>query len=478
MNEQNEKNEKNEQEEYAPSERQNPMEDTLADSNEQEQRKVGFSCSASSERETQANCAPKQEKGGLPIRQKRAGAVRHAEGGAAFLPLRSEPPKDPPKENKSGAAFSEQTKRGMWWRMVMAGSLVFAVGVMIFALMTAANIASGVTSDAPSEEEPTADAAEKIVFVRQYDDHSGVMTAAELYAEKAKTVVSVVARGENTVSIGSGFLITSDGYIGTVNHVAADGAALTVLLSDGTEYPATKVAGNALTDLALLKIDGTNLPVVTFGSSADLLTGETVYAIGTPASADYAGSLCRGLVSCAKRTVRVTDAATGTLEKKMTLIQTDAPVNPGNSGCPLFDEQGNVIGMMTMRLGNEFDGIGFAIPSDGAVGILYTMMRGETLSDSLLAAVGVPAPKLGIAGEVTSREGFRGVEIVRFSAKDSSASATLKVGDLITAIDETPISSLSDIAKAIEQKDPGDAVMVTVLRAGQLLSFSVVLEKS
>ena len=215
---------------------------------------------------------------------------------------------------------------------------------------------------------------------------------------------------------------------------------------------------------------------MTFGSSEELLIGEKVFAIGTPASVDYAGSMSSGEVSYLRRTVRINEETTGALQKKMTLIQTTAPVNPGNSGCPLFDEYGHLVGVITMKLGNSFAGIGFAIPSDGALSVLRAMMEGEPLSDTLLSSIAVSAPRLGVLGEADNMNGIYGIRVVGFA--DGAASAqVLKVGDLMTRIDETPICSASDIDIALREKNPGDTVQVTVLRGAQSLTFEVILVK-
>ena len=232
-----------------------------------------------------------------------------------------------------------------------------------------------------------------------------------------------------------------------------------------------------MTDLAVLKIQAQGLPVVKFGKSSQLLTGERVIAIGTPASMEYAGSLCSGEISYVARTVKIYDRASNTLQKKMTLLQTDAPVNPGNSGCPLFDEYGNVIGIVTMKLGDQYSGIGFALPSDGALPILQAMMRGEAVTDELRSPIATPAPKLGIVGETDTEGGVCGIRILRFSDANASTASALKAGDLILRIDQQSTKNIQNVNEAIHSKNPGDTVLVTVLRAGQQLSFHVILGK-
>ena len=158
-------------------------------------------------------------------------------------------------------------------------------------------------------------------------------------------------------------------------------------------------------------------------------------------------------------------------------MQTNAPVNPGNSGCPLFNEYGQVVGIITMKLGQSYSGIGFAIPADGAVPILEAMMRGEELSDDLIRAVSIPAPKLGIVGESDAEGDLFGVRVLQISDEAEEVYSPLQVGDLILKIDNYMIQTTSDVYSAIQEKDPGDTVLVTVLRREQQLTFDLILKK-
>lgn len=356
-----------------------------------------------------------------------------------------------------------------------------AVAVIVIAAIAAFSTliySIGVTFSygAPTEENVGEDTDNKQVLFVPTDDDNGILTTSELYAECSDTVVSILTETDGASGVGSGFILTKDGYIATANHVVSGMDKLKVVLSSGAEYEAKLICGNELTDIALLKIEASSLPTVKFGSSGDLAIGERIIAIGTPASIDYAGSVCSGEVSYIDRTVSIYDDSTGVLKKKMTLIQTDAPVNPGNSGCPVFNGRGEVVGIITMKLGNNFSGIGFAIPSDGARSILDAMMKGKSLDEKLLSAVAIKAPKLGIFGETQSVDGVHGV-IVRDFSEDSAARSALSVGDLILQIDDTPVFSSTDLRRAIEKKSPDEKVSVTVQRGGQKLTFDIVLGK-
>ena len=456
------------------------------DSNEQEQEKAGFS-----EEEPQKEPIKKQEKRAKkhelpilapnvkpkPVEEKQVPAelprkqksVRRAEPSAdvEIEKLKQSERETPTPKRRGGA------RHALLLSALFLATLALCVGTVLIAL----RLEEG-TGELPSAQSGEEDSKEKLVFVRQYDDASGLLSLPELYATCADAVVSVQTRGNGVSGVGTGFFIREDGYIATVAHVVEGMEYVTVLCADGKTYDATVVATNAMTDLALLKIDGDGFPALSFGASNELLTGERVVAIGTPISTDYAGSLCTGEVTFALRNVKVYDSAGRVLQKKMKLIQTNAAVNPGNSGCPLFDEYGRVVGIITMKLGNDSVGVGFAIPSDGAAEILRAMMRGETPSDEMISLVSTSAPKLGIVGTVSQEMGIAGVRIVRFSSSRCDAALKLREGDLMIQLDGRPIATVEEMTAIVQEKSPGERVLVTVLRAEQRLTFEVILEKS
>lgn len=354
--------------------------------------------------------------------------------------------------------------------LVMSASLLVAFLLMIGALCALPGEKAVETPMPESSEE----AADKVVFVESFSNSAGALSTPELYARCLPSVVSISVHNARSSGVGSGFVFREDGYIATAYHVVADMDHIEVILSDGRRYEAALVGGDALTDLALLKVEATDLAPVSFGSSSELLAGERVVAIGTPASLDYAGSVSSGEVSYCLRTVKIfgEDHA---LEKKMKLIQTNAPVNPGNSGCPLFDGYGRVIGMITMKLGSSFAGMGFAIPSDGALSILEAMRMGLPLDDEVLAVVSVRAASLGVLGEACERDGICGVRVTGFS-EGATIAAILWENDLLLSMGAHVIARMADIEQALLSYEPGDVVTVTVLRNGQELQFEVVLQ--
>jgi serine protease Do len=177
-----------------------------------------------------------------------------------------------------------------------------------------------------------------------------------------------------TTGVGSGIILSADGYILTNRHVVADSSALTVELEDGTQYDATIVDVSDVDDLALIKIEASGLTPARIASSSSLQVGQTAIAIGSPLGT-FTETVTKGIVSAVDRTITVTDESTGRPETLTGLIQTDAAINPGNSGGPLLDASGAVIGVNT-AVSAEAEGLGFAIPIDAAASLIAQAVGG------------------------------------------------------------------------------------------------------
>jgi len=200
----------------------------------------------------------------------------------------------------------------------------------------------------------------------------------DMVARVTPSVVTITADGSSThgfsggtfptSGVGSGVILTSDGYVLTNKHVVEGSQSLTVKLSDGAEYPATLVAESPDTDLALIKVDATGLTAASIGDSSQIQVGETAVAIGSPLGT-FTETVTRGIVSALGRTITVTDETTGRPDTLTDLIQTDAAINPGNSGGPLLDASGAVIGIDT-AVSTNAEGLGFAIPIAEAAALI------------------------------------------------------------------------------------------------------------
>ena len=283
-----------------------------------------------------------------------------------------------------------------------------------------------------------------------------------------------------TVGSGSGVIVTSDGYIVTNNHVVEGADAIKVHLEDGTEYPATLIGTDSYTDLAVIKIDATGLPAATLGNSGDMLVCDTVYAIGNPLGV-LASSVSEGIISGLDRVIEIEG-------QEMTLMQTTAAVNPGNSGGGLFNSKGELIGIVNAKSsGTDVEGLGFAIPIDSAKQIIMDLIDLGYVSGR---------PYLGISMQnisirTTSNSGNNGsffpfgsygsygyvnrVQVVGIEEGSAAEQAGMQVNDIIVSLGGTEINGSSDLSTLLYEYKVGDTVTITVQRGTELLDLSVTL---
>jgi S1-C subfamily serine protease len=249
----------------------------------------------------------------------------------------------------------------------LAGLLAVSLASAVMASAgTVAILGGGITNSPASTT--AAPNARTVTTVESADDITAVVATAR------ESVVTITADGVASSrfspfsvpvsGVGSGVILTADGYILTNRHVVEDSQSLSVALSDGREFPATIVKISDVTDLALVKVEATGLPAASIGDSAALQVGQTAIAIGSPLGT-YTETVTRGIVSGLDREITVTDQATRRETTLSGLIQTDAAINPGNSGGPLLDISGDVIGINT-AVATSAEGLGFAIPIGAA----------------------------------------------------------------------------------------------------------------
>ena len=372
----------------------------------------------------------------------------------------------------------EQKKRrsALIYAGVMTGAFLISFAVLLVLLLTSSFNLESLTES--SSNLPTGPVSERIVYVREYDSESGVLTTQEIYDKCLPSIVSISVSSTDGGGVGSGFIISDDGYIVTANHVVADATSVSVILSDNKIYSAKVIDGNEFTDVALIKIDATDLTPIEIGSSSDLLVGDSVVAIGTPASLNFAGSLATGHVSYQNRIFKISDG-NGGVEKKMTLIQTNALVNPGNSGCPLINEYGEAVGIVTMKLNsNYYEGMCFAIPLDAAMPIIEAMRDGEEYSH-LLGAISSYSARIGVQIKNTTVPGTDefGLKIEGFTANNYDAVTKLRTGDIITHLNGVKFDSSDELSLLLDKCKPGDKVSITFYRNGQYQTVYVILGK-
>ncbi len=280
---------------------------------------------------------------------------------------------------------------------------------------------------------------------------------------------------EASTSTGSGIIWSEDGYIITNQHVIEyaqqyKNAFITILFDDGTEADATLIAADSQTDLALIKVEGTEkLPAVTIGSSADLVVGETAIAIGNPLGVEYANSVTVGIVSGLNRQVSGENGVS-------TMIQTDAAVNPGNSGGALVDASGKDIGVVSAKISStEVEGIGFAIPIDDAIQIVTNLKEHGYVKDR-------PATGIAAGTEITESLARRyrlpvGLYVTAITPGSGAELAGIEKYDILLSFDGKSVKTLNEIEAIKKNHKVGDTVAIRYYqyRTGKTIEASLTL---
>ena len=271
--------------------------------------------------------------------------------------------------------------------------------------------------------------------------------------------------------IGSGVIISPDGYIVTNNHVVDGAVDMRVTMSDRRVLSAKLIGTDPLTDLAVIKVDGHNLPSVPWGDATKLRPGQTVLAFGNPFGLRF--TVTRGIVSALNRP----NPSASDARKPGQFIQTDAAINPGNSGGPLVDARGEVVGINTFLISNSgtFSGMGFAIPTQIVRPTVDALIRDGKVSHGYMG--------LGITDVTPENAKFfdskdnRGAIVTQVEANSPAAKAGLKVGDLITSINGHEVSDASQLQVMVGQTHPGTTIKLAVNREGKDMEVPVTLEK-
>lgn len=273
-------------------------------------------------------------------------------------------------------------------------------------------------------------------------------------------------RGNAQLSTGSGFIVSADGYVITNCHVVQGADKITVVLNDGLEMAAKVIGTDSQTDIAVLKVEGSNLPFVAFGDSEAMEVGEWVIAIGSPFRLE--ATLTVGVVSAKGRQ----DLKINALED---FIQTDAAINPGNSGGPLLNLRSEVIGVNTAiaTTSGGYMGIGFAVPSNIAKHVVDQLMSNGTVTRGFMGVSPQPIDRdIADAFHLDKTEGVLVAEVV----KDSPAEkAGIKQGDIIIEYNGRPVKTVGGFRNEISLTSPGTEVKLKINRRGEILTIGVIL---
>lgn len=269
--------------------------------------------------------------------------------------------------------------------------------------------------------------------------------------------------------VGSGVIFDANGYIATNNHVVEGAQEITVSLADGRVLNGRVLGADPVTDLAVVKVDATDLPAAVFGDSDSLVVGEPAIAIGNPLGLEFQGSVTTGVISALNRSIEIG-------ERKFKLIQTDAAINPGNSGGALVNADGMVVGINSAKISVAgVEGIGFAIPVNIARPILQSLIdKGHVVRPYL--GVGALDSK-SAAAYGYDLELDKGVYVAQLVKNGPAAKAGLNKGDIILRVAGTDTNSVADLRAAIDAKAIGDNVEVVFVRNGHQQKTTVILEE-
>lgn len=369
-----------------------------------------------------------------------------------------EPIKEKKKKRKRGSGIAKYIALAL---ICSLGGGVIGSGVTYF--VTGKNV-----SDNSSGNTVTVDPV-------SFATDSTALSAAEIYQKVAPAVVMVSTKTIQTVNgwfqqeaegMGSGFIINTDGYILTNYHVIEGATEVTVTLSDGQEVTASVVNYDSDQDVAMIKInEDVEVPgVVELGDSDALQPGEEVLAIGNPLSKELSSTLTKGIVSALNRSI---ETQTGV---STNLIQTDTAINSGNSGGPLINTKGEVIGINTLKASDGAEGIGFAIP------INDVKVKIDSLSKPILnLGVSIRVIDESMAKQLNMEEGLYVVEVNEFSPAEK---AGLKGGDLIVKADGTRIKTFEELQEIKNSKEEGDSINIEFIRDGKTQNATITLSST
>ena len=304
-----------------------------------------------------------------------------------------------------------------------------------------------------------------------FSDEEDALCLQDIYSSVIDSVVSISSMTSSGTSSGTGIIMSQDGYVITNHHVITGALVISVLTNDNQEFEAALVGSDEMSDLAVLKIDARGLQAAEFGDSSKLRVGDSVVAIGDPLGVQLRGTMTNGIISAINRDLTVGD-------RTMTLIQTNAALNNGNSGGPLINCYGQVIGINTVKMSSYYtatasvEGLGFAIPISVAKPIID-----ELIENGYVAG----RPAIGISGDSLPsyyRTYYRlpeGVYVTSVNEGSDAKAKGIREGDIVTAINGEKICSIDELNTVKNQYAAGDEVTLTIYRSGTYYEVTVTL---
>ncbi len=295
------------------------------------------------------------------------------------------------------------------------------------------------------------------------------LSLPDIYKKVIPSVVSITASIGSSTSTGTGIIMSSDGYIITNYHVVSSAQQIMVLLTDGQEYTACPVGGDETSDIMVLKIDATNLTPAEFGDSDSAEVGDNVVAIGDPLGIELRGTMTDGIICGIKRDVDVGD-------RTMTLMQTNAALNSGNSGGPLVNMEGQVIGINTIKLSSSgyttVEGLGFAIPISSAKPIVDELVEKGYVTGRPAFGFDVEQleSRISLYYDLPGKLYIRSVE----SSSDAYTQG-IRAGDIIIAINGQSVTTVDEFNRIKNEYSAGDQVPLTIYRSGHNYEVTVTL---
>ncbi len=376
----------------------------------------------------------------------------------------------------------KKSRRGLWIFLGCFAGLLLVVAIAVVITLTGGSDRPDVGEDLPDDGGASSiihlggDVDTSIPTIKGEDGvhlaidntHGEKLTIQQVYAQVNPSVVTVVADDYIGSSVGTGVIMTSDGYFITNAHVIDGARSCWIILANGVTYDAKLVGYDARQDLAVLKAeDAHNLPAAQFGNSDSMVVGDTVYAIGNPLGIELRGTLTDGIISAVNRDVEL-DGRT------LTLLQTNAALNSGNSGGPLINEYGQVIGINVMKMTNSdlekeatVEGLGFALPiSDMAF----------VVNDILVHGYYRGTPTIGIMVMTMGKDDGSTYVLISSVTEGSGAEAAgLQADDVVLAADGVPVWVIDDLLMVRRNHGVGDTVVLTIQRGDQVFDAEVVL---